>query len=483
MSSNKRLLKNSGIYGIVQVMQKAIGLIMMPIYTRVLSTQDKGAAEIVQSLVAFFAIVYTLSINAAIVRFYVDYKDDEKKLKDFWGTCLTFVLVNSVVISIILFFTRKFILLPLVKNQIDFFPYIFLGLISMTLNPIYVIFQSTLQAKEESKTYGKNNLVYFVLNLSLSILFVVVFRMGAVGVLLALALTDIVFFVYTVIRFFPKISLKIKTSYLVEALKYSLPLLPHNLSGWAVSMIDRLFLGAISGLSVSGIYGTAAQFGNVINVLTAAVNQAYVPWFFSMMKDKEKNEKNIINISEIIVIIYSFLAMGMSLFGPEIFIILAGPEYRSGWRSIPFLSFAFVFNGIYYFFVNPLFYNKRGVKFIAIGTFIGAIMNCILNYLLIPRFADVGAGLASLISTIISCTIVYYISIRIEKLNFNIIKMYSIAIIFFGVSLSAFLLQDLSFWISILIKSIIVIIIIVIILCFYRKEVTDLISNFRKRRQ
>ncbi|MFU7517990.1 lipopolysaccharide biosynthesis protein, partial [Clostridium sp. HCS.1] len=99
-------------------------------------------------------------------------------------------------------------------------------------------------------------------------------------------------------------------------LKYSLPLLPHSFSGWAVSMIDRLFLNGYEGLAVPAIYSTGSQFANIINVITVAVNQAYVPWFFEKMKDKEKNELEIVKVSEYTTIIYCFLAMGMSLFGP-----------------------------------------------------------------------------------------------------------------------------------------------------------------------
>ena len=167
-------------------------------------------------------------------------------------------------------------------------------MISITLNAIYNIFQTTLQAKEESRKYASNNLAYFLVNLSLNLLFVVGFKKGSLGILLALAITDIIFFIYTVVVFIPTISMNIKKCYIVQALKYSLPLLPHSLSGWAVSMIDKLFLANINGLDSPAIYSNGSQFANIINVLTQAVNQAYVPWFFERMEDKEKNENEII---------------------------------------------------------------------------------------------------------------------------------------------------------------------------------------------
>ena len=93
MSSKRNLLKNSGIYSIVQILQKAIGLFLLPVYTNLLSPNDKGITDVVQPLVAFLSIFYTLSLNSAIVRFYVDYKENDKKLKEFWGTCISFIIL------------------------------------------------------------------------------------------------------------------------------------------------------------------------------------------------------------------------------------------------------------------------------------------------------------------------------------------------------------------------------------------------------
>ena len=480
MSSKMRLIKSSSIYGVVQILQKCIGLILIPIYTTLLSPNEKGITDVITTIVAFLSIFYSLSINSAVVRFYVDYKDDKKKLKDFWGTCITFVIVNSLILTTLIIIFKNYIIIP-IAGGIDFYPYILLGMISITLNPIYTVFQSTLQAKEESRRYALNNISYFLVNLVLNLVFIIYLRLGALGSLLALAITDIIFFMYTVISFLPTITLKIDKNYLKSALKYSLPLLPHNLSGWAVSMIDRLFLNGMVSRAATSIYSTAAQFGNIINVLTSAINQAYVPWFFERMKEKDKNEDEIVKMAEILTIVYCFLALGMSLLGPEIFKIVVNERYYEGWKVIPFISFAFVFNGIYYFFVNPLFYNKKGVKYIAIGTFTGAFLNSILNIIMIPIFGGIGAGIASLLAMITSCILVYIISKRIEPIKFNIIKMFSFAIVFLLVSLMSFKINTSNLLFSIGIKFIVILVMLIIVLLIYMKDIKKIYIEYGNR--
>jgi len=177
MSSGRRLLKNSGVYALVQILQKSIGLILIPIYTGLMVPDEKGISDTVVALVSFLSILFSLSLSAAVMRFYVDYKEDNKKLKEFWGSCTAFVALNCIIMSGIFIIFRSVLIEPF-AGGVDFFPYIFLGMISITLNPIYTIFQTTLQAKEESRKYASNNLAYFLVNLSLNLLFVVGFEKG-----------------------------------------------------------------------------------------------------------------------------------------------------------------------------------------------------------------------------------------------------------------------------------------------------------------
>ena len=111
MSSKMKLITSSGIYGIVQILQKSIGLILIPIYTSLLSPSEKGITDVITTIVAFLSIFYSLSINSAVIRFYVDYKNDSKKLKDFWGTCISFVIINSLILTTIMIIFKKFIII------------------------------------------------------------------------------------------------------------------------------------------------------------------------------------------------------------------------------------------------------------------------------------------------------------------------------------------------------------------------------------
>lgn len=471
MSTVKKVLKNSSIYGVVSILQKAIGFFLLPLYTSYLNPRDYGITAVVGAIVSFLSVFYMLSLNASISRFYFDYNEDEEKLKEFWGTNILFVIINSLVVSCIIIIFHRSLIGPFTKG-VDFYPYIFLGLISITLNPIYSIFQSTLQAEQNGKKYGINNFLYFLVNLILTIVLVTYFKLQAKGVLLAASITDIIFFIYTLIDFLPKVKLKMNRRYLKKSIAYSFPLIPHSLAGWTMSMIDRLFLNGMKTTVAVGIYNIGFQFGNIINILSTAVNQAYVPWFFEKMKKGEKEE--IIKFVEYAVVGYGFVAMCISLFGQDVLKIMVSKNFRDGWVVIPFIAFAYVFNGIYYFFVNPLFYNKTSTKFVPIGTFSSAIINCVANAFLIPQYGIIGAAVASILSSFFSSVLILNIMLKVEKVDLKYIKIYIITFGFFAISMISFLGPKVNTCLFFIIKVLIVLLICSIIVYINKNQFIDL---------
>lgn len=478
--SNKKLLANSGIYTIVSILQKCIGFFLLPLYTAYLTQKDYGITGVTSSIVSLLSVFYMLSLNGAISRFYFDYRDNKEKLREFWGTNILFVSINSFILSILLFIFHKYLLMPFTKG-ISFYPYLAIALVSITLNPIYNIFQSTLQAEQNGKQYGLNNISYFTINLILTIVFVVGFKFKAMGVLLSLAVTDTIFFIYTLIRFIPTVKLRINKTYLKQSLWYSLPLIPHSLAGWMMGMLDRVFLNNMKSTEAAGAYNIGFQFGNIMNILTTAVNQAYVPWFFDKMNHGEEGKKSVVNFAEYAIVAYGLIGMLISLFGQEVIKVMVSKRFNfeDGWRVVPLITFAFVFNGIYYFFVNPLFYNKKGTKFVSIGTFFSAIMNSVLNYVLIPKYGTIGSAIASLISMFMASVLILIISTKIEKVGFKYIKIYAITFMFMAISSVCFLNINISFALFLLLKLLMALVVILFLYIVYKKELQVPLNKIR----
>src|SRR5690606_6214139 len=247
------VLYNSSIYSILNLLQKGINFLLIPILTLYLTPQDYGIVAVVAALNAFLYKIYLLSLNASVNRFYYEYKEDELKVRKLFGTTVTFVFLTSVVLTIILLFGHNFLIDPFLGG-VSFFPYMLLGMISVLFNPVFMIYQNTLQAKQEGIKYARQNLMFFIVNLIFLLVSVVIFELGAQGVIGALALTNFIFFLYTLTTFSKEIKFGIDFVILRDSLKYSLPLVPHSISAVASTFIDRIFINNFLSTSLVGIY-------------------------------------------------------------------------------------------------------------------------------------------------------------------------------------------------------------------------------------
>ena len=117
------------------------------------------------------------------------------------------------------------------------------------------------------------------------------------------------------------------------------------------------------------------------------------------------------------VVFFSFAGLLIVLFAPEIVGLIVTRDFEEGWIVTPFLVFAFVFHGIYYMVVGPLFLNRVG--FVPIITIFGALVNVGFNYFLIPRFGMIGAAIASTLTMLLSTILALALSIQVKNMGYR----------------------------------------------------------------
>src|SRR5690554_6180577 len=97
MSAKKKVLENSFFYIFSSLLVKAIGFLLLPIYTMFLTPDDYGVINLVNGFIQVANFIVAFSLYSAAIRFYADYKYDKEKLKNFYGTIITFILISGVI--------------------------------------------------------------------------------------------------------------------------------------------------------------------------------------------------------------------------------------------------------------------------------------------------------------------------------------------------------------------------------------------------
>ena len=349
-NKQQTLAKNAVIYSFFSLLQRGLGFFLLPVYTSVLASNELGIISTASAIIAFFVILFGVSLRGSVAYYFYEYKDkDLQYLKKIYGTSTVFILAFTILGVFGLLLTQKWLLAPLFEN-ISFMPYIMLSLMSMFLQPLYFFYQSVLKAKQEAKKASALDFIYFGVMVGLTLLLILGFNFKAEGALIANVIASCIVFVISIFGLHKEIIWHFSSEILKKILRYSLPLVPHNISGWAMNMMDKVMLNSMTSLTLVGLFDVGSQIGKVVNMISLGVNSAYAPWFFDQVKNDPNSKTNIVTVTHKIVLFYVFIGVAMSWVAPELLQIISKPEYHDAWTVVPIIATAFVINGFYFTF-------------------------------------------------------------------------------------------------------------------------------------
>lgn len=442
-TSGKRVLINSVIYSCCGILQKCFSFFLLPLYTAYLTTEDYGINSIATSFIQTMSFVVAFSLFSAIMRFYVDLKNNPEKLRRFYGTVSCFVFISGIFFSILFTIFRK----PVSKyifSGVDFYPIILVCLLALMFNCQQMIFDNIMRSQQKALKSSVCSMVFFLGSVALNVYFVVYCKYGALGTLLASLIGYIIYTAYFWIEMSIKKTICVCLDFglLKDALQYSVPIMPHNLSTTIALFVSKILIGGKASLAGLGIYSVAAQFGNIADTIQCYVDNAYGPWLYEKLHAKEKDFKNSIRqIVNLLIAVIGLFFLGISLFAHDYIVLFVDKSYSKAWMYVPMIVSVFAIKTAYYFYVEVLFYYKEASKKLFISTLSSSIVNIFLSALLIPFWGVVGSIFADGIAMVLRVLIIIVISRQYEDIgirvtdfirNFLIIELF----IWLGLSLS-----------------------------------------------
>lgn len=421
-NSGKRIIINSLIYTMNGLLIKCFSFFLLPLYTFYLTTEDYGITSLVASFISTASFIVSFSLFSAVMRFYVELKETPEKLKRFYGTMVIFVTSSSFVFGVLLSTFRTKVS-GLIFSGIDYYPIIFMCLISLCFNSLYTVFDQILRSQQKAlKSTIFSSILFFII-VGLNILFVVFFKMGAKGVILSSLIGYAICSLYFIIEMCLKrlIVFCIDLKLLKESLKYSIPIMPHNLSTNIALLVSKVLIGGSVSLTGVGLYSVASQFGNMADTIQGYVDSAYGPWLYEKLHNKENDYKQSIrDISKLLISVIGLFFLGIALFSQDYILLFLDESYFESWKYIPLIVIIFTIKTIYYFYVEVMFFYKKASNKLFIATFSGSLINILLSYLIIPILGIYGSILADAIAMLVRVSIIVYISKKYDNIGLRI---------------------------------------------------------------
>lgn len=481
--SRSKVLSNSIIYTLGGVITKCFAFFLLPLYTAYLSPEDYGITSIVTTFLNISSFVVSFSLFAAVLRFYVDFKDDSRKLSVFYGTVYLFILISSIFFLLLLYVSRT-LLTDFIFIGVDFYPIVMACLVAMIFNCTHTFFDTILRSQQNAKKATILSVIYFFLNAGFSVLFVVPLHLGAFGIVLAILIAGMIYTLYMTIEMVCKKQIDFKFDFhlLKSALKYSIPIIPHNLSPHVAMMVSKVLISSRCSPALLGIYSVATQFGSLADTVQIYVNQAYGPWLFEKLNNHDDSKKEIRSVSRLLATLIGGVFILITLFAHDYIVLLVDHQYVSAWHYVPAVILVFAVKTAYYFYVNVLFYYKKAARILFIATLTGSIACVILAFLLIPQIGLYGAILADGLAMVIQVAIIFKISLKYDDVGLKMhdfINNILIVSIFFVVGLlPSFFFYDDAFSIyNLLYKIFISVAYAGIVLMCYKSKIKEVWSN------
>lgn len=404
----KRLFKHLSIYGLGGILAKSISFLLLPLYTRLLMPEDYGILALMAIVGSAIGILYGFMVSSGFIRNYYD-NSDERQRRILFSTALWFTFINAFIFSLIcISFSEK--IASLVFKFFGGALYLKLIVISTMLHSCSPVFYGLLMVREQSKKYVAVNIITLIATLSSTIILLVVFKWSVKGVLVGQIIGKSVELIILTLLMLKNINFAVSRSALIDMLKFSGPLIPSQLAYLILTLSDRFFLQGYKDVSEVGLYSLGYKFAALIPLLAIQPLKAWGPYIFSLIHNPKKCKSTIADFSRYYLAGILFLTILISVFSREVLMVMAKSNYWSAGKVVYILCISSVFFGM----INVTEYGFHIVKKTYITSFIyivGAALNLLFNYLLIPRYGMIGASVATSLSFL--CILIgYFIFIK-----------------------------------------------------------------------
>ena len=412
MIEGKRLIKNTTIYALGDIIPRLLSFLAFPVLTHYLTPTDYGILNYINALSTFLMVVSFLCTNTYyLVHFYRC--ENEAEQKKLLGNLSTFIIFYNLLIVLMLLLCGNYFF-KLLDSKISFYPYIIIGVLTNFFNIFSILPAALFRLLEKPLFLTMLNISRGIITLALNLILVVFFNYSALGVLYSLLILSTIYAVVFIIITQKYIIWNFNWKQIKEILIFSLPLVPGSLAYYITTISDRILIDKYLNLNDLGIYGTASTLALILNIFSYGAYKAFEPFIF-----KSWGSENFSRVFERIrnnfVCVLLFGSVGLSLFSKEFFQIFSGVKFHGAYFYVPMIII-----GVYCSSVKMLYgtvVTAKGKTKINSGISIfGAVISVVLNISLLPVFGLVAAALVSSLVLAIECLIlIWYAKLDIQR--------------------------------------------------------------------
>ncbi len=425
MGNKKEFLKDSLFYGLGNGIKKFIGFFLLPFYTRALTPEDYGLLSTLSTFTMLLSAFLNIGLDSASGYYFFQAKEQKEKGRVLF-THFILRLIGIIPPLLLSFFSARLSLLFF--NTEDYAWLIFISVILVPVNLLMSEQSHIYRYYRKPWQYNLVTIVKSIINIGVGISLVVILKFGVIGAQLASIISSAVVVVGSFILFSRRIyTWSFSFFWAKKMLSFGFPLIWAGLASWIYNVSDRFFLLHYRNLAEIGYYSIGNTLSQPVMLINMAVQMSFGVLFFKFYyeeadENKPISKKMAIDSFNLYLGGAVLLASFLSIFGVNIVSLFATKDYNPGAIAIPFLAFSAIAGQAYQLMGPGITLAEKNWHFTWL-TVVTAIVNTILNFLLIPKWGFIGASMSTLFSLILYWFLKQVISQHYFNIPYPVLKI------------------------------------------------------------
>lgn len=405
-------VKASAVYTIAALLTKGLAIVTVPVFTRLMPSEEIGIVNLYNSWFSMISVVTTLSLTSG--GFQLALKEFREERDQYVSSVLTLTSATALLFGMI------YAIRPRFWNDI----------LGLSTGLVILLFFELLLTPARDFWLARQR-YEFKYKLAASVTFLSALFASAASLVAVIWGHSVGYKNLGEIRLFANYSVLLSVALVIWIsiyvkgktvcnLKYwkfslilSIPLIGNSVASQILSVSDRTMIGNMVGNSAVGIYGTLYTVSSLSLIVWQAINASFVPYLFENIDNTEKAQ-DIKKISSQLLTAFAVAAFVLTIMAPEIVAILATEEYYEAIYIMPPICAGVFLTSLSNMYSNVLIYHKK-TNFIMISSIIAATVNVVLNFFGIKMFGYMAAAYTTLIAYVILAVIQGVVSTRIHK--------------------------------------------------------------------
>lgn len=412
------------IYGLGLALNYGISFILLPVYSRLMPTEEYGILEILNRTIEIASLLLLTQYGITYIRFYRDRHEADYRRRVTSTSMYVILLVSAFVAAILIF--ARFALSNMLFQSPDYAYLVTLGSVRYFAEMSFVVPFLYYQATEQPAKYIIISSSRFAATLGLNILLLYTMDDKIAAVMWAAIISTLAYTLTVGVWVFVRSAMRFDSKIALQLIKFTWSFTFLGIYGFIFTYGDRYIINDYCGKSQVGLYSAAYKIGMVLSTfLFSPVLRAWNAKMVDVLRQPD-GTNFLARLTTYTVLLYAAIALVISIYSREIVSVVMDPRYFGCYIVIPVILLAYGLQGMSSVMDTGIYYSKK--TYLKLWHGISAAVCVGLYFLLIPRYCMMGAAWATVGTYVTFAALTWFLSNRVLPTKFEFGKLSGIGL-------------------------------------------------------